>query len=575
MRRIYLSIIALCLLALPCLHAVPAKPGPIKVTLPDGTVTTIFLHGDEFFHWMTDAKGSVVEWTPDSYLRPAILEEAKREEGRQQRMKSVAEQPSRVQRSVKGVQRIPVILIQFQDKAFSIENPQEAFDKLLNEEDYHVGGANGSARDFYLANSGNLYQPVFDVFAPVTASESYLLTLADGTDESYTTKASRILKNALKQLDPSVDYSVYDNDNDGQIDMVLMYYAGYSQAEGAPHTIWPHQTTSGLNITLDGVVARRHFCTAELRGVSGVTQCGIGPTVHEFGHALGLPDFYDADYAKNGQCHAMAMYSTMASGSYLNDSRTPPYFTHIEREMLGWAQTPDFITQTGPVTLSGFGPNDARRLATSMDGEVFYLECRAKAEWDYYLPSQGLLVYHVDQSNRRLTNVTCKFRWDYWTYYNDLNDYANHPLCYVVTAQDQSNLNYTAHNQRTFPGPWNVTSYQPLDWDEVYTDFTLEDITFENGVVTFQVKELFANLAQIGFNSIDDPNGGSYKAGDKFYFNLLEAEEHKPVSVSWFYDGSAAPKSATLTTGTHLIQAILGYDDGSKETLELEINVTK
>ena len=71
MKRIYLSIIAFCMLALPYLHAVPAKPGPIKVTLPDGTVTTIFLHGDEFFHWMTDSKGTVVEWTPDSYLRPA------------------------------------------------------------------------------------------------------------------------------------------------------------------------------------------------------------------------------------------------------------------------------------------------------------------------------------------------------------------------------------------------------------------------------------------------------------------------------------------------------------------------
>ena len=133
MKRIYLSIIAFCMLALPCLHAVPAKPGPIKVTLPDGTVTTIFLHGDEFFHWMTDSKGTVVEWTPDSYLRPASLDESAREEGRQKRRQSVAELPSRAQRTVKGTQRIPVFLIQFKDKSFSIDNPQEAFDKLLNE----------------------------------------------------------------------------------------------------------------------------------------------------------------------------------------------------------------------------------------------------------------------------------------------------------------------------------------------------------------------------------------------------------------------------------------------------------
>lgn len=575
MKRIYLSIIAFCMLAFPYLHAVPAKPGPIKVTLPDGTVTTIFLHGDEFFHWMTDSKGTVVEWTPDSYLRPATLDESAREEGRQKRRQSIAELPSRAQRTVKGTQRIPVFLIQFKDKSFSIDNPQEAFDKLLNEEDYNFNGATGSARDFYLDNSNNLYNPVFDVFAPVTADESYLLTLPDGTDESYSTKASRILRNALRQLNPSIDYSLYDNDNDGQIDMVLMYYAGYSQAEGTPHTIWPHRSSSGLNITLDGVVARQYFCTAELRGVSGTTQCGIGPTVHEFGHALGLPDFYDADYAQNGQCHAMAKYSTMASGSYLNDSKTPPYFTHIEREKLGWAQAPAFITKGGPVTIPPFCQDDALQLATSMDGEAFYLECRAKAKWDFYLPSHGLLIYHIDQSNRRLTGVTCKYRWDYWPYYNDLNDYASHPLCYVITAQDQDNVNYTAYDQRTFPGPWKITSYHAIDWDGVESDFVLEDITFENDVISMNVRELSSSLAQMGFNSIDDPNGGSYKAGNIFYFNLLETETHKPVSVSWRYDGATASKSVTLTAGTHLVQAILGYDDGSKETLELEINVTK
>ena len=271
----------------------------------------------------------------------------------------------------------------------------------------------------------------------------------------------------------------------------------------------------------------------------------------------------------------MAKYSTMASGSYLNDSKTPPYFTHIEREILGWAQAPAFITKGGSVTIPPFSQDDALQLATSMDGEVFYLECRAKAKWDYYLPSHGLLVYHIDQSNRRLTGVTCKYRWDYWPYYNDLNDYASHPLCYVITAQDQDNVNYTAYDQRTFPGPWKITSYHAIDWDGVESDFVLEDITFENDVISMNVRELSSSLAQMGFNSIDDPNEGSYKAGNIFYFNLLETETHKPVSVSWRYDGATASKSVTLTAGTHLVQAILGYDDGSKETLELEINVTK
>ena len=39
--------------------AVPARRGGLVVTQPDGSELTVYQHGDEHFHWMTNEKG---EW---------------------------------------------------------------------------------------------------------------------------------------------------------------------------------------------------------------------------------------------------------------------------------------------------------------------------------------------------------------------------------------------------------------------------------------------------------------------------------------------------------------------------------
>lgn len=37
---------------------------------------------------------------------------------------------------------------------------------------------------------------------------------------------------ACQQLDGDIDFSVYDNDNDGLIDNVYVFYAGYGEHDG-------------------------------------------------------------------------------------------------------------------------------------------------------------------------------------------------------------------------------------------------------------------------------------------------------------------------------------------------------
>lgn len=65
-----------------------------------------------------------------------------------------------------------VILVSFSDRDFSISNPRDAFDRMLNEEGYSENNAMGSARDYYVDNSNGKFNPHFDVVGPFQLSQS-------------------------------------------------------------------------------------------------------------------------------------------------------------------------------------------------------------------------------------------------------------------------------------------------------------------------------------------------------------------------------------------------------------------
>ena len=67
MKKAILFVCALLLQAV-ALRAVPAYPYPVRVTQPDGSVITVQLHGDEFYHWTT-SDGYVVERDEKGFYR--------------------------------------------------------------------------------------------------------------------------------------------------------------------------------------------------------------------------------------------------------------------------------------------------------------------------------------------------------------------------------------------------------------------------------------------------------------------------------------------------------------------------
>lgn len=607
----YSIIVLFCLfLASNILVAVPARPGKFLWTQPDGSVIELQRHGDEFSHWTTGPDGQLMEESEDGWYRPAGTTSPS--SMRKSRLLSSGRR-SAVHPSSSmtiGERHIPVFLVEFTDVHFTIDDPATQFDELLNKEGYDYNGGTGSVRDYYKAVSHGQFTPVFDVLGPVEVKST--MATYGGNDSSGSDKAPELcLYEAALKLDADIDFSQYDHDGDGVVDMILFYYAGFNEAEGgSTNSIWPHQWTllassnsAVASNSFDGVKLGTYFCTSELVGYSGSTMCGIGTTCHEFAHSLGLPDFYDTDYGDSGTnygtkhgCGADTYsYDLMCMGSYNNDGRTPPFLSVLEQIMLDW------LPESALVELSGSGvveiPDVTNGVAyytpTSVDGEIFIYECRSLSGWDAYLPGgEGLIIYHLDRSVSHSVSIydyygnayneTAYNLWYNWGSTNQINENATHPCYYIVPAMDQTRIaqecgtgSYSGYplsydeTRIPFPGTGEVSGFVPVDWEGVESALTFSDISYSSGKVTMTAK---LPREEVDYNFIANPGNGVYQAGDRFALTLSASDIKVPVAVAWFFDGEpVSVQDVLLSAGRHTVEARITLEDGSSETVLLEI----
>ena len=460
MRRFLISLILAA--AAIAARAVPAVPTPVRYRQPDGSVVEVQMHGDEFFHYCT-LDGKTVALGRDGYWHPArrpspakaglILRDARRRPPRP-RMVARAAEPLSV-----GEKRFLVLLVEFKDLKFSVENPREAFSRMLNSEGYSDNGATGSVADYYKENSNGRFTPVFDVAGPVQVSGSFA-DYGANDDDGRDKNLSGMVEEACRLADATVDFSLYDLDTDGYADNVYIYFAGHNEAEGAGSDhIWPQAyVVKGDNLSLDGVHIWSFACSSELRGSNGAVMSGIGTFCHEFAHVLGLPDFYDTDYEENGSADAVYAFSLMCSGNYNNSGRTPPYMGAMERWLLGWTEAPAGLNASGSVSLGPVHDDESASTPCSRDGEFFLYEVRDGSGWDAYVlarsgqdPPAGMVIYHVDRSDPML--------WEA----GGLNNNASHP-CYYIVKPVSSWGNY---NDMLYPGTSGTSSFEGVDWSDV------------------------------------------------------------------------------------------------------------
>ena len=472
--------------------AVPAYPFPIKVKQPDGSELTIRIYGDEWFHYTTTEDGYLLLQKKDGAYEYAkfenniikstgVMARSKRDDKERAFVRQLKKNPISLdtelsmrqlvkqQMGHQGHQRVPlfgqrkglVILVEFQNKQFRSATAKQDFTNMLNQPGYSVNGATGSANEYFKACTNNKFDPIFDVHGPYKLNKPYQHYGDDGSIKDEHVR-DMIVEAVQAAVGAGVSLSDYDTDGDGKVDMVFVYYAGPNQAEGGgASTIWPHKFNVNPNVTIGGKLIDVYACTSEINGYG--TMCGIGTFCHEFGHVLGLPDYYNT---QDGSKFTIGEWDIMTSGGYNNKGNTPPTWLAHERFFLTYLK-PILLNSEGekvlePIETSNKAylispPNDTHNLEGPNPNPRFHylLENRQFLGWDSVRRTtregdlgQGLLITRVDY------DATA------WQQNRPNND-PTHLRFDVIEADDLPG-SYTGD---TYPGTTGKTSYTPKKAD--------------------------------------------------------------------------------------------------------------
>ena len=428
MKRILLVIAAVAAFCNVMMSA-PAKPNPFIHTQSDGTTVTLVMSGGEFNHSLTTLDGLTVAldvngdycYTAGGALSGVVahdqdcrgIEEqafviAYRDQmtldARAHRVPRRTDENNHPQVPTIGSPRIPIILANYSDVQFIHEDPVATFQNQFNEMDK-------SCLHYFESQSGGRFSPQFDILGPVDlpGSRAYYGANKRVYGQEVDAQLGSMIYDAC-QLLPDVDFSRYDNDGDGVVDVVVVLYAGVGEAQAwqtVPESVWPCQWDMqesfewGCSVTgpfqLDGVTINRYAVFNELEGNSNLSQTidGIGTFCHEFGHCLGLPDFYPTN---GGYYYGMNNWSIMDHGCYLDNAHTPAGYTSYERHFMGWLDLIDPVENTR-YTLQPLNSTLGNAVKVTNDAnpdEYYLLEYRVKTGWDAFLPGEGILVLHVD-----------------------------------------------------------------------------------------------------------------------------------------------------------------------------------
>lgn len=338
-----------------------------------------------------------------------------------------------------GKHKIPVILVEFSDVEFSVENPKATFDKYLNgkelfnkETDPEMGQNYASVAKYFKDMSFGKFEPEFEVYGPVNLGKP-LATY--GAGYSSQENMGLLLTDACTAVDDEVDFTQYDYNDDGNIDLIYIIYAGFSQSIAGNSTDCIHPKSGYLSLakSFDGMDVKRYGVNNELNGTpadqaNGPIINGIGLFCHEFSHCMGLPDLYPKSGSIAEACinQNMDYWSLMDAGEYTANGYRPTAYTAWERERLGWME---IGTLTGPsnVELKSLDEGGAAfRIYNDKDetGHEYYIvENVQNNGWNKNLFGNGLMVTHVDYLSSQFSLGGCK-----------VNNTGGHPRMHVMAA---------------------------------------------------------------------------------------------------------------------------------------------
>ncbi len=534
------------------LWAIPAYPGVITKTLPDGTTIEIRLHGDENFNYITLADGeTLVKEGADGYyyyatasdngvtatrykvgtpmpqkvqssvrVDDAVLQTLgeKATEKRNATLKKFQVQKAAPSGEIRGI----AILVNYTDVKFT--HDKQMFVDVLNKPGYNEEYATGSAYDYFVDSSYGQFRPTFDVFGPYDLPHECAYYGGNdywGNDKGMT---DLIVDACRLASEAGVDLSVYDQDKDGRIDQVYVFYAGEGEANGGSEdTIWPHRymvipdgkkdgyisgsdaTYDGTDedVTFNGVKVYDYACSNEIcksyAYSIGTDFDGVGTFIHEFGHVLGLPDMYATTYATHT---TLEIYDVMDKASYLNYSRTPVSYSAYERMFMGWLHPTQIYPSYEGTELELPILDDGEAFLVTADGSehnmdgqnpdpaTYYLfENKPNTGWDMYANYGAFLQSKAQQGDRGLLITKIRYNSTLWDNNMVNNSSSSMGISYMYNRSKQANY------YPMFPGMRNVTELEIPNSTYTVSNVTMDEDT---GTVKFTISDSSAQPNQGG-----------------------------------------------------------------------------
>ena len=238
----------------------------------------------------------------------------------------------------------------------------------------------------------------------------------------------QLIKEAItyfKASDPTLDFSQFNNDtSDNTIELFTVLWTGPNN--GWANFWWGYQTWFGdSTFTVDGCKFGKYIW--QWSGDYG-SMVPFRPyvTMHESGHGLGLPDYYDYDntVGPNGGVGGL----DMMHGNWGDHNS-------FSKWVLEWITPTVVATGSRTLTLNPSGTSQDAVLimpgATSSDAfrEFYIAQNRYRvgndpaASSSNRYPTDGMLIWHVDA---RLNSAGTNYAWD--------NSYTAHKLLKLMQA---------------------------------------------------------------------------------------------------------------------------------------------
>ena len=442
--------------------AAKAESIPVQVRQADGSVITVILRGDEHINWYTSLDGVLlVQGTDNNYyigkveksgnliatqqLAHEALTRSQAERNliaKQDKEKffayvnKIAEESENaydktpltrgpiIDTGWRGVPYFPhtgspkalVILAEFQDTTFTIQDTKKVFKNYLMNEGhftdkrYNQNQNYKGVRGYFKDCSYGKFTPEFNVVGPVKLPKEQTY-YGEGDDN-----IEALMEDACSAIDNIVNFADYDANNDGMVDLVYVIYAGYSaNYSGNKETdIWPKSSTVNISNTYDGKSIHRYGVSNELAGDENKTKGkekinGIGLFCHEFSHTLGLPDIYAIDKkAKNQNDQGMEFWDLMDGGTEVRGGRVPASYLAWEREVMGWMKIDELKNDSSIKNLKSIdNGGKAYKIVNPNDSnEYIVLQSIQKGPWYQGWRDgtygKGLLAYRISYLSNKV-----------------------------------------------------------------------------------------------------------------------------------------------------------------------------